>query len=382
MTAPLEQFRSVLMTDEELQAALAPLEDETAFANAALAVAEARGIALDPSTLAAATRGDPAGVARWLPAPATAATWPSPDWLPIHVATLPTGVFVDWAWVGAPSGTAFDEIATRRALARPFNRLIRWRLTLGDFMRGAGGAGKPAGLVFHMSRCGSTLVAQMLAALPGALSISESAAIDATLQLPYLFAGLPAQEHAAILSAMLGAFSRRGHSFIKLDAWHALALPQFRRAVPDVPWAFLYRDPVEVLVSQQRRPGPQLLSGILPGIYGIADFETMPETEMSARVLEKICTAAAVQDGGLLCDYRELPDAVAQRILPHFGVPCGKAERDALERAAGIDTKAAQDFVPDSRGKQREADDELRALAERHVGSVYRDLQRLRAAQR
>jgi hypothetical protein len=37
--------------------------------------------------------------------------------------------------------------------------------------------------------------------------------------------------------------------FLKLDCWHMRDLPLFRRAFPNTPWVFLYRDPVEVLVS-------------------------------------------------------------------------------------------------------------------------------------
>ena len=52
---------------------------------------------------------------------------------------------------------------------------------------------------------------------------------------------------------------RRGEQalFVKLDSWHTLALPLFRRAFPSVPWVFLYRDPVEVPVSQLEAAGIQ-----------------------------------------------------------------------------------------------------------------------------
>ena len=39
----------------------------------------------------------------------------------------------------------------------------------------------PTGFIFHMSRCGSTLVAQMLAALPQNIVISEAGPVDAVL---------------------------------------------------------------------------------------------------------------------------------------------------------------------------------------------------------
>jgi len=57
---------------------------------------------------------------------------------------------------------------------------------------------------------------------------------------------------------------------VKLDSWHTIALPLFRRAFPAVPWVFLYATPVEVMVSQLRMPGLQMLpEGIGPQLYGI-----------------------------------------------------------------------------------------------------------------
>src|SRR6266542_3419017 len=40
----------------------------------------------------------------------------------------------------------------------------------------------PSGFIFHMSRCGSTLISQMLAALPQNIVISEAGPIDSLLR--------------------------------------------------------------------------------------------------------------------------------------------------------------------------------------------------------
>ena len=40
----------------------------------------------------------------------------------------------------------------------------------------------PAGFIYHISRCGSTLVAQMLNTLPGALVMSEPGPLDEVIQ--------------------------------------------------------------------------------------------------------------------------------------------------------------------------------------------------------
>src|ERR1700692_3108813 len=97
------------------------------------------------------------------------------------------------------------------------------------------------------------------------------------------------------------------HYFVKLDSWHALALPRFRRAFPNVTWLFLYRDPVEVMVSQIRQRGAQMVPEIVPpGLYGIDAFDFADLEAYSARVLAKICQAAADHagaGGGLLVNY-------------------------------------------------------------------------------
>jgi hypothetical protein len=364
----LDAFRALARADIDVQGALAPLVDRAEFAVCAAALATTRGIPLEANDVRAAAQSDPAGIARFLPAPASATAWPPATWLPISIAVLPDGVFVDWAFVGAPDGRLFDAAAAARARDTPFNRAVGWRMTLADFVRGAPAA-TPAGLVFHMSRCGSTVAARMLAALPGRRAVSELRVFDEALQLDQLLPALAPRDHAAILRALLAAFAG---AFVKLEAWHAMLLPLFRAAAPTVPWVFLYRDPVEVLVSHTRSSAMHV--DILPAHYGALS---------TAQALAAICDAAAARsrDGGLLADYRELPGAVADRMLPHFGIVCGESERALVARAAHTDAKAPRAFTPDSAAKQREAGDALREAAERELVPAYRRLQTLRATE-
>jgi hypothetical protein len=96
---------------------------------------------------------------------------------------------------------------------------------------------------------------------------------------------------------------------------HSLALPLFRRAFPSVPWIFLYRDPVEVLVSQLRMPGIQMV----PGMLGADLFDLAPShdghdrADYCARVLARICEPVKQhysKDAALMVNYRDLPQAV------------------------------------------------------------------------
>ena len=85
-------------------------------------------------------------------------------------------------------------------------------------------------------------------------------------------------------------------------------------------------------------------------------------------------------DGGLLVNYRQLPEAVWTAILPHFGVDCSQAERAAMAAATRYDAKTpAFEFAADSAAKQQEASETARSAAERWLGDLYHRLEALRA---
>jgi hypothetical protein len=237
-----------------------------------------------------------------------------------------------------------------------------------------------------MSRCGSTLAAQMLAALPTNLVLSEPCPIDGVLRAPLRNPHVTDAERLAWLRALVSALGqrRRGEEarlFIKFESWHVFELALIRAAFPDVPWLFLYRDPVEVLVSQVRRRGWTMMPGPLaPRFLGLSPTaaKQMDSDELSARMLAGICSAALHdRAGGLFVDYRELPDAVCDSIADHFNLRLTLAEREEMRRAARFDAKTPQlYFTADSTDKQRQATDRIRDVATRWLQSVYEQLSR------
>lgn len=383
--AKLAALRRLVLADAAWVDELAGIRDMDAFAARQAEGAGARGLDIASQQIRGALRRDPLGLARFAFDPGTEKHWPPPGWLPIHVNLFAPQPTVDWAYVGPPPIKApFFEATVQDALARPLNQLTRYRMTLPDFIadapRHAAQSLPPAGMIFHMSRCGSTLVSQMLAQSSQHIVISEAAPIDAAARL--------GQE--ALLRALAVAYGRRRSGierrlFIKLDTWHAMALPLFTRVFADVPWIFLYRDPVEVLVSQAREPGPQLVRQITPpALYGLDDTEDEPDIDYAARVLGRICGAAAdalSSRRGLAVNYRDLPDAVEDRILPHFGVAAGEAERAAMRAATRLDAKMPTlAFAADSGAKQATAPTALRDLADRTLREVIRRLDAIGAA--
>src|SRR5581483_3596580 len=129
----------------------------------------------------------------------------------------------------------FFEGTVRRQLERPFRALFR-RVTPIEALDAFREEAPPAGFIYHWSRCGSTLVTQMLAALPENAAVSEAAPVEQVLSIP------GAAERW--LRPLIAAMGRGARTFVKLEAPHTLALPVLQRIFPETPWIFLYRDPV------------------------------------------------------------------------------------------------------------------------------------------
>ena len=382
----LDRFRAIVFADLGLQLELARPHDPSAFAELASRRARDHGLELSAEDLRREARPDPLGLARWDARPAPIADWPAGDWLPVHLEASATP-YVEWAqFAGAPLSEPFFEQSRHKAASLPFNAVFRRRTGLADFIAAAtpGRARTPRGLIFHMSRCGSTLVAQMLAAA-GETVISEAPPLDAAIQLEVL--GAPAARCAGVLAAMVAALGRRqpaaeSRLMLKHDSWHAMSLPLIRRSFPNTPWVFIYRDPVEVMVSQARQPGVQVVPGLLPRELVGIDPAGMAPDAYAAAVLGRICEAAADEfgrGGGLLVNYDQLPDALYSRVLPHFGITPGVEELAAVGRAAGRDAKAPYvAFIPDGEAMRAEASPRQRDLVAHYLDQPYRRLEALR----
>jgi len=316
---------------------------------------------------------------------------PGNGWLPIDASWRGDELLLDWSHFGArPLRKPFFADSVRSGLSRPFNRLFRHSspiTSLSDCLKAHPGA-PPSGFIFHMSRCGSTLVSRMLMALARNIVISEASPIDAVVQASHARRDLTDEQHALWLKWIVGAFGHprcgdERHLFVKLDSWHTLALPLFRRAFPSVPWIFVYRDPLEVLVSQLRQPGIQMVPGLLPPLF---DVElSCPPLEYRARVLAQVCEPILQHYspgcGGLLVNYRQLPDALWTAIMPHFGVACNESDRVEMTQAARYDAKSpGLAFTSDGDAKQQAATPAARCAADKWLGDIYRRLEELRLA--
>ena len=111
----------------------------------------------------------------------------------------------------------------------------------------------PTGIVFHVARCGSTLISQSLKKLDNLVVYAEPQPVNEILVPPQQW---PRADLVAALRSLGSAFARHaGRPYVlKLSSWNTLFCEIVTEAFPETNWVLTLRDPVEVGVSLLRQP--------------------------------------------------------------------------------------------------------------------------------
>ncbi|HEX4332100.1 MAG TPA: hypothetical protein VH040_08175 [Usitatibacter sp.] len=313
-------------------------------------------------------------------------------WLPIRVFWQDGAPRLDWCYFGDQRLTdPFFRGSVGEALNHPFNLAFRRETPIDalEELREARPGLEPTAFLFHASRCGSTLVSQMLAALGTHIVISEPPTIDSVLRAHY-FAPVDDDTRIRWLRGLVSALAQPRHGetrfFVKLDAWNVFELAVLRKAFPRTPWIYLYRDPLEIAVSQMKERAAYMIPGVLgPALqfFDPREVSTMPHPQFVARVLGKMLEAGNTgcnDAGGIALHYAELPGASWNRLRTTLGIDDGPRALELMQEAARRHAKHPHfEFVPDSQRKQNEASPDLRRVVEQWAGPAYRALERTRA---
>jgi len=262
------------------------------------------------------------------------------QWTPVRLSFQPPEATIDWCDL---RGIRFEEPFFDQTVARWADRAVL-RTPLRDLaLLDAEPSLDPCGFVFHMSRCGSTLVSRLLSTLPGMVVASEPGPVNALLELdPDL---VDPAARAGVLRLLIRALGRirfgdERRYVVKLSSWNVRLLPLFRAAFPDVPCVFVHRRPVEVMASilsgppgwMQLRHFPrhaEYLFGLDPAAVGAMSDEEFCAHALAAMVETWLAEAPA---DALAVDYRSLPGAVWERVAPAFGLDSGEGD---IARMAG-----------------------------------------------
>ena len=184
----------------------------------------------------------------------------------------------------------------------------------------------------------------------------------------------------------------RARLFIKLNSWNTLALHIVRALWPNVKWIFLYRDPIEILVSNLRSKPSWLeqrtSSRRASAFFGFTpkDVEAMSVEEFGARVVAKYYSnaAAMADEHGLLMDYRQLNANGLRQILMFFGVSRDELEDSKIEEVLSFyskDEDRLRPFIEDSDEKQSSASVALRLAVDKWATGAFEYLAAVATAQ-
>jgi len=281
-----------------------------------------------------------------------------------------------------------------------------------------------AGIVFHESRCGSTLVANLLQSLNPQENIvySESGPpvtilrlADATEKaratvLSQAAAATVLQDVVYLMSRTTTVQKRR--VFFKIQSIGTLSLPVVRRAFEKTPWVFVYRNPTEVLMShlaqagkrancvqtQHRGSVPDRIHSVVQQYGGGGGGSNNPRdlsieeycaahlatlTEMAAKELELLQEQGSTARG-MAINYDELPEILWHEILPKvFDIhDISPQAQERMEEASksyskGRGSKAHATFEGDSQRKQETASTAIQQAARTFLEPSFQRLQML-----
>lgn len=253
----------------------------------------------------------------------------------------------------------------------------------------------PTGFIFHSSRCGSTLLANACRAIAGSIVLSEPPAVDKLVAR--FITDVDEQKtkellYSIFLRATIAALGQRRtgqerHLFVKFACCSISQIERIRRLWPNVPWVFLYRDPVETVVSNMHNlpawlqdEDPRVLAAIVE--TSPPEVAAMTKEELCARAIAAFFTTAhrVANDRALLLNYKQLSPAEISNVLKFFGVLPADAEMETIARQSQNYSKAtaARAFVADTEVKQQLATDLVREVAARWANKPYQLLEHKR----
>jgi hypothetical protein len=254
----------------------------------------------------------------------------------------------------------------------------------------------PAGFIFQMSLCGSTLLARALARSPHHIVINEATPLHEGLW-QYLTEGwqqpvAPTTESLNLVKNIILAMGRRKSPeqeayFVKFRSWNVIFIDLIMRAFPDVPSLFLYRDPTEVLVSAlHKHPTGYLRFKGSPAAAFMTGYSSAATQEMSylhyfrsLYVQYFLSVLKSPYQNIVYLNYNKLTKQNFANILQnsfHYTPPASQLAlmQTQFDYYSKDDTNSTT-FVSDKAKKQKKATSEIHHEVQQHLAPLYEQLE-------
>jgi len=265
------------------------------------------------------------------------------DWIPYKLKTEGETAYCQWLYLSDKlfAEPFFDQTISKCKSLKENSQLYRpvsavsaltdWAPDLTTL--------NPSAIIFHVSRCGSTLLSQLLAQNADNIALSEVPFFDDLLRW-----GFRNNTVQKILPAVKAAIAFYGikrnneqHLFIKADSWHIHFYKAYRELFPAIPIILLYRRPDEVIRSHQKQPGMHAVQGVIePSLFGFDDAVFhLSLDEYRAKVLEgyyNSFTAILQQDKKAFAfDYKEGMVNIIHQVMDICGIPVTETQSNLIK---------------------------------------------------
>jgi len=209
---------------------------------------------------------------------------------------------------------------------------------------------KPAAFIFHISRCGSTLISQLLAMANQHIVLSEVPFFDDILRLPYQYPNFNQTDTDELLATAIKYYGQKKTGketrlFIKTDSWHLFFYKQLRQLYPSVPFILIYRRPDEVFSSHKKMSGMQAVPGLIePQVFGFKPEEFVYDLNIHLanvleRYLQQYVEITATDNDCLLLNYNEGPMQMIKKISLFTNTPFSREALHQMEERSHYHSK-------------------------------------------
>jgi ribosomal protein L16 Arg81 hydroxylase len=249
---------------------------------------------------------------------------------------------------------------------------------------------RPSGFIFHISRCGSTLLSNSLRYFENTTVVSEPQPVGSVLELLSRSAvgddkGVPAE---ALLQGVVNAYGHRRTGtetgfVLKFSSWNLLQLDMIRKLWPAVPIVILVRDPLEVAVSciddppgwMRQKDRHRMTLGNTLG-WDAGELKGMLEATFCARMIGEFLEQAerARESGCTILDYRDLNATAVEDVARWFNIAVSSEASQEVARnfsRYSKDPEQKREHQEDSALKRNKATAELRQQVERWAQPQY-----------
>ncbi len=271
------------------------------------------------------------------------------NWIPVKLVDNDTGQCCRWLYLDEKGFAEpfFDETISRCKSLPENSKAIHGLSTIDLLPEWAKHINPiaPTAFIFHVSRCGSTLVSQLLAMSSRNIVLSEPPFIDELLRKNN------SPESLTILKAAFDFYGAKRkevqqHFFIKTDSWHIHFYKLLRILYPHTPVVLLYRRPDEVIRSHQKQRGMQAVPGLLePGIFGFDKNEILQYSldDYMAKVIETYFAAfieiLQTDKLAIAVNYNKGAMAIVNKIASLSGITISENELLNMQQRSGYHAK-------------------------------------------